>query len=285
MTGPIAGVIGMPVAQSLSPLVHGTWLKRFGLPGRYEKREILPERFQEDVTALLQDDGWVGMNVTVPHKETAYDFCRVLDDAAQRLGAVNTIIRHDDGRIEGRNTDLYGFRANLEQAHGWGGIGRGPAVVLGAGGAARAVVAALQDLGFSEIRIINRNQERAQALALDLARGQTTPMQLLDYNDMSDALSGADLLVNTTSLGMTGQPPIDIELDALPRRAMVTDIVYKPLETGLLAQARARSNPTVDGLGMLLHQAVPGFIAWFNPPEPPTVDAALRNTVLAALKG
>lgn len=282
--GPTAGVIGMPVAQSLSPLVHGTWLKRFGLPGQYLKREVAPDRFAVDVAALLGEERWVGMNVTVPHKETAFGFCTVLDDAADRLGAVNTIIRHPDGRIEGRNTDLYGFRTNLELAESWEDVGRGPAVVLGAGGAARAVVAAIQDLGFHEIRIVNRNQDRAQALSLDLARGQTAPMQILDYDDLPDALADCDLLVNTTSLGMTGQPALDIDLATLPRGAMVTDIVYKPLETGLLAQARQRGNPTVDGLGMLLHQAVPGFVAWFHPPEPPVVDADLRSIVLSAMK-
>lgn len=278
--GPIAGVIGYPIAQSLSPVLHGTWLKRFGLPGKYTKREIPPARFEADVTALLRDEGWVGMNVTVPHKEAAFAFCDRLDGSARRLGAVNTIVKGEDGAIEGRNTDLYGFKTNLETAEGWSETGRGVAVVLGAGGAARAVVAALQELGFAEIRIVNRTLARADALASDLA---------LDGSVLSVAthpvLGDCDCLVNTTSLGMSGQPPLEIDLSDLPTHAFVTDIVYKPLETGLLAAARARGNPTVDGLGMLLHQAVPGFEAWFHPPRRPNVDDALRQTVLEAMAG
>lgn len=277
--GPVAGVVGMPVAQSLSPVLHGTWLKRFGLPGRYERREIAPERFESDMTSLLQDEGWVGMNVTVPHKEAAFRFCDRLDQAARRLGAVNTVVRLPDGTIEGRNTDLYGFRRNLETAAGWGRIGRGPAIVLGAGGAARAVVAALQDLGFQEIRIVNRTVARAERLVEELSEAASARLMAVTAPDLSDC----DLLVNTTSLGMAGQPPLEIDLTVLPTSAFVTDIVYKPLETGLLAAARARGNPTVDGLGMLLHQAVPGFEAWFNPPETPQVDDDLRRVVLGAM--
>lgn len=278
--GPLAGVVGQPVTQSLSPVIHGTWLDRFGLPGRYVAREIGKSAFEVGARALLEEEGWVGMNVTVPHKEAAFAFCDTLDSAAKRLSAVNTIVRNGDGTIEGRNTDLQGFRANLEQAAGWRGAGAGPAVVLGAGGAARAVVAALQDLGFTEIRVLNRTVARAEALAADL----DMPNSLIRPLDLTpEALDGADLLVNTTSLGMTGQPPLDLDLAALPETAFVTDIVYKPIETDLLARARARGNPTVDGLGMLLHQAVPGFVAWFRPPEPPTVDEALRATVLRAM--
>lgn len=279
MTGPIAGVVGMPVAQSLSPVLHGTWLKRFGLPGRYERREIAPETFEADMTALLRDEGWAGMNVTVPHKEAAFRFCDRVDDSARRLGAVNTVVRLPDGTNEGRNTDLYGFRRNLETAPGWTGTGRGAAVVLGAGGAARAVVAALQDLGFAEIRIVNRTVARAERLSEDLAGSGRARLAAVT----APALEDCDLLVNTTSLGMTGQPPLEIDLAALPGSAFVTDIVYKPLETGLLAAARARGNATVDGLGMLLHQAVPGFEAWFHPPERPAVDDDLRRIVLGAM--
>lgn len=277
-----AGVVGQPIAQSLSPLIHGTWLKRFGIAGRYEAREIAKGAFAEGARALLQDEGWVGMNVTVPHKEAAHAFCDRLDPAAKRLRAVNTILRLPSGEIEGRNTDLHGFRANLEAAPDWAKIGRGPAVVLGAGGAARAVVAALQDLGFAEIRLLNRSMDRAETLAQDLSL-PIAPVLPSAMADLATALQGADLVVNTTSLGMIGQPELDIDLDPLPREALVTDIVYKPLETGILAQARQRGNPTVDGLGMLLHQAVPGFMAWFSPPSAPTVDADLRRVVLAAM--
>jgi shikimate dehydrogenase len=184
-----------------------------------------------------------------------------------------------DGTVEGRNTDLYGFRRNLETAEGWEAIGRGPAVVVGAGGAARAVVAALQDLGFAEIRLLNRSRDKADALAQELGGA-------IRANALANgpaALDGADLLVNTTSLGMVGEPPLELPLDRLPGTAFVTDIVYNPLETDLLGRARARGNPTVDGLGMLLHQAVPGFQAWFEPPEAPAVDGALRAAVLDAM--
>ncbi|WP_420419190.1 shikimate dehydrogenase [Pacificispira sp.] len=279
MSFPVAGVVGMPIAQSLSPVLHGTWLKRFGLPGRYERREIAPETFEADMTALLLDEGWAGMNVTVPHKEAAFRFCDRVDDSARRLGAVNTVVRLPDGTNEGRNTDLYGFRRNLETAPGWTGTGRGAAVVLGAGGAARAVVAALQDLGFAEIRIVNRTVARAERLIEDLAGSGRARLSAVTAPSLEDC----DLLVNTTSLGMTGQPPLEIDLAALPGSAFVTDIVYKPLETGLLAAARARGNATADGLGMLLHQAVPGFEAWFHPPERPAVDDDLRRIVLGAM--
>lgn len=278
--GPIAGVVGMPVAQSLSPLIHGHWLARFDLPGHYLRREISPDRFDADMTNLLDAGGWVGMNVTIPHKEAAHAFCTRRDLAAERLGAVNTIVRRGDGVIEGRNTDLHGFRANLVHADGWDDVGRGPAVVLGAGGAARAVVAALQDLGFSEVRVVNRTLSRAESLAADLQSNQA-PIRPME--SAAAALDGASLLVNTTSLGMVGQPTLEIDLAPLPRDAFVTDIVYKPLETELLARARARGHATVDGLGMLLHQAAPGFSAWFDPPEPPMVDAALRAVVLEAM--
>jgi shikimate dehydrogenase len=281
--GPIAGVIGQPIAHSLSPLIHGTWLKRFGLPGRYERREIAPDRFQEDVRSLLTQQGWVGMNVTLPHKQAAFNFCECLDDAARRLGAVNTMVTLPDGRIEGRNTDLYGFRTNLETAPGWSETGRGMALVLGAGGAARAVIAALQDLGFAKIYIANRSLDRAQELAANLSQNDPDTLYPVAWAGISDLLPSCDLLVNTTSLGMVGQPPLHLDLDPLPQSAFVTDIVYKPLETDLLAQARARGNATVDGLGMLLYQAIPGFQAWFNPPTPPVVDQALRDIVLGAM--
>ncbi|MDF1747234.1 MAG: shikimate dehydrogenase [Alphaproteobacteria bacterium] len=281
--GPIAGVIGQPIAHSLSPLIHTTWLKRFGLSGRYDRREIAPDRFAEDVRALLTQEGWVGMNVTLPHKQAAYEFCDCLDDSAQRLGAVNTIVTLPDGRFEGRNTDLYGFRTNLEQAEGWGRTGRGIALVLGAGGAARAVVAALQDLGFADICITNRTMDKAEALVETLTRSGDAPLRAVDWSDIQDLLASCDLLVNTTSLGMVGQPELKIDLTSLPQTAFVTDIVYKPLETALLAQARAQGNPVVDGLGMLLYQAVPGFQAWFNPPTAPQVDSDLRAIVLGAM--
>ena len=278
---PRAGVVGYPVAHSLSPMVHGHWLDLFGLPGSYVAHPIAPEDFTSEMTSLLGDQGWVGMNVTIPHKEAAHAFVDRRDSAATRLGAVNTILAHPTGEIEGRNTDLYGFRANLEASPAWGGIGRQRAVILGAGGAARAVVAALQDWGFDSMVIANRSRARAEALAEDLEVSNVT---IVDPGMAATALDGADLLVNTTSLGMTGQPPLDLAIDALPMTALVTDIVYKPLETDLLRRARLRGNPVVDGLGMLLHQAVPGFQAWFQPKDVPPVDNTLREKVLRALE-
>jgi shikimate dehydrogenase len=287
--GATAGVVGDPVAHSLSPVVHGTWLERFGLTGRYLRHRIPEGQFDREAAALLYDDGWAGMNVTVPHKEAARRFVEArggtLDPVAARLGAVNTIALDEHGRPEGRNTDQYGFAANLEADPAWQSVGRGAAVVLGAGGAARAVIGALAAWGFAEIRLANRSLERAHIAAETLGPALGASIEPLTLDRASDALEGADLLVNTTSLGMTGQPPLAIALDRLPGSALVTDIVYKPLETDLLARARTRGNPAVDGLGMLLHQAVPGFQAWFKPPQPPQVDADLRARVLAAMDG
>ena len=280
--GPKAGVVGQPVAQSLSPVIHGAWLKRLGLPGIYVAREIPRGAFEAGARALLMDEGWAGMNVTMPHKQAAFTFCGQLDSMSRRLRAVNTIIRLPDGTAKGLNTDPHGFRANMEQTEGWATVGRGPAVVLGAGGAARAVVAALQDLGFAEIRLLNRGAKRAETLADDLDLPDA-PIRPRAMGEIATVLDDADLLVNATSLGMTGQPPLDIDLASLPGTAFVADIVYRPLKTGLLARARARGNPCADGLGMLLHQAVPGFVAWFGPPQAPPVDATLRSTALAAL--
>jgi len=280
-----AGVLGWPIAHSLSPVIHGLWLKRFGIDGAYERVAVEPERFESETIRLLRDEGWRGMNVTAPHKEAAFRLVEHLDPAAARIGAVNTIVAGADGSIEGRNTDLYGFRRNLETAAGWDAVGRRAAVVIGAGGAARAVVCALLDLGFKEVRILNRTVEKARALRDDLGVEDGLRLAPLSMDWATQAMADADLLVNAASLGMAGRPALDLALDPLPRAAFVTDIVYAPLETDLLARARARGHATVDGLGMLLHQAVPGFEAWFDPPAPPQVDAELRAAVLAAMAG
>jgi len=274
-----AGVIGWPIGHSLSPIIHRYWLDYFGIEGRYEPVPVAPEDLETSVLHLIREDGWRGMNVTVPHKEAVVSLCDHVDEMAERLGAVNTLAVGPDGRIEGRNTDLYGFRRNLETAADWPNTGRDSAVVLGAGGAARAVVGALRELGFQRVDIVNRTKSKAEGLAALFGPGTFAA----DFNDLSDLLSGADLLVNTTALGMKGQPPLDIDLEPLPVTALVTDIVYNPLKTGILAAAEARGNPTVDGLGMLLHQAVPGFCAWFSPKETPTVTPELRAAVLKAM--
>jgi shikimate dehydrogenase len=268
----VAGVMGWPVGHSRSPLLHGHWLDRHQVDGAYVPMAVAPEHLERAIRALPAL-GFRGCNLTVPHKEAALAIVDEVEPLARRIGAVNTLVV-SNGRILGRNTDGIGFLENLKQGlPGWS-AARGPAVVLGAGGAARAVIVALADAGAPEIRIANRSPARAEALAAEFGR----PVVPVAWDARADALDGAALLVNTTTLGMSGQPPLALALDALPASALVTDIVYAPLETDLLARARARGNPVVDGLGMLLHQARPGFAAWFG--VVPEVDEALRRAVL-----
>lgn len=271
----LAGVMGWPVGHSRSPLLHGHWLARYGIDGAYVPLAVPPERIEQALRALPAL-GFRGCNVTVPHKEAAFRLVDRLDRTAQRIGAVNTIIVAEDGSLEGRNTDGYGFWENLRQlAPADCQPQTGPALVLGAGGAARAIITALLDQGVPEIRLVNRTRARAEELAtaLDDAR-----VRVADWQDRAVLLDGAHLLVNTTTQGMQGQPPLEIDLASLPATALVTDIVYTPLMTDLLAQAQRRGNAIVDGLGMLLHQARPGFHAWFG--TDPQVDEALRRHVL-----
>ncbi|NKB55479.1 MAG: shikimate dehydrogenase [Alphaproteobacteria bacterium] len=266
----IAGVMGWPVGHSRSPRLHGYWLNQYGIDGAYIPLPVSPDRFSAALAGLAAA-GFRGVNVTVPHKEQAYAACTVLDDHAKRIGAVNTITFDEGGGILGSNTDAFGFIENIRQDAEWDG---GISVVLGAGGAARAICVALIDAGSAEIRIVNRTIGRAEKLAREFG----PLIRVIDWDNRSDALSEASILVNSTSLGMTGQAPLDLDLGALPREAIVNDIVYAPLETDLLAAARARGNPVVDGLGMLLHQARPGFEAWFG--ERPDVTQDLRQFVL-----
>ena len=272
-TAKLAGVMGWPVTYSKSPRLHGYWLERHGIDGAYVPLPVRPESFASAIRGLAEA-GFCGVNLTLPHKQAALDVCDTLDSLAERIGAVNTVIFRD-GQLEGRNTDAIGFLENLRQgAPAWQ-PQAGPAVVLGAGGAARAVVAALADAGVSEIRLTNRTAERAEVLAEALG----APLTIVPWEARAAALSDTALLVNTTSLGMTGQPALDLSLAALPTDAAVTDAVYSPLETPLLRDARARGNQAVDGLGMLLHQARPAFEAWFG--IRPEVTAELRAFVLA----
>jgi shikimate dehydrogenase len=232
---------------------------------------VRPEALSAGLRALT-DLGFRGANVTVPHKEAALAVCDEVDALARRIGAVNTIAI-SDGKLSGSNSDAFGFLENLrDRAPGWR-ADRAPAVVLGAGGAARAVVAALVDAGAPEVRLVNRTAERAEALAAAIGG----PIRVYPWSERAGGLDGGGLLVNATTLGMTGQPALELDLGALPADAVVNDIVYAPLETPLLAAARARGNPVVDGLGMLLHQARPGFEAWFG--VRPEVTAALRAFV------
>ncbi|MBD3661918.1 MAG: shikimate dehydrogenase, partial [Arenibacter algicola] len=232
-----AGVMGWPVDHSLSPVVHGYWLDQFGIAGEYVRIPVEPNDFSAKVRAL-RADGFVGCNVTVPHKEAALLVVDEADEQARRIGAVNTIRVRDNGSLYGFNTDGFGFLENLRQGRMGFNAATGPAVVLGAGGAARAVVAALLDAGAPEVRLVNRTLDRARELAVDLMGLGAGTLTVADWDTRAGALEGAALLVNTTTLGMTGKPLLDLDLHDLPPDAVVNDIVYAPLETDLLARAR-----------------------------------------------
>jgi shikimate dehydrogenase len=267
----VAGLIGWPVSHSRSPRLHGYWLAEHGIDGAYVPLPVAPEKLEPAVRGLAAA-GLAGVNVTIPHKQAVLPLCDRLDDAARRIGAVNLLVFAEDG-IAGGNTDSFGFMANLKAAApAWNAAA--PAVLLGAGGGARAVAVGLIDAGVPELRLANRNRARAEQLAAELG-GVVT---VLAWEERAAALAGAGLVVNSTSLGMSGQPPLDLALDDLPGDAVVADLVYSPLETALLAAARARGCVGVDGLGMLLHQARPCFAAWFGPD--PQVTENLRAFVL-----
>lgn len=269
----IAGVFGWPVEHSRSPRLHGYWLEAYGIDGAYIPLPVRPEHF-EQVLRLLPALGFAGANVTLPHKEAALKAVDESSALARRIGAVNTVIVRDDGSLYGDNTDAEGFVANLrEGAPGWD-AGTGPAVILGAGGVARAVGVALLDAGAPEIRIVNRTASRAEKLAREL--GSHAKVSL--WVDRAHVLAEAALLVNATLLGMDGQAPLDIDLRLLAKNAVVTDTVYTPLETPLLRMAAERGNIAVDGIGMLLHQGRRGFEAWYG--VAPEVTPELRTFVL-----
>ncbi|WP_417667842.1 shikimate dehydrogenase [Roseibium sp.] len=271
-----AAITGWPVAHSRSPLVQGYWLKKHGIDGEYGRCAVEPETADE-FYRNFKNSGLSGGNVTVPHKEVAAKACDWLDEAAQAMGAVNTLWLDDDGKLCGANTDGIGFLGNLDQmAPGWD---DNPcrAIVLGAGGASRAVIWSLLSRGFQEVHIFNRTAEKARDLVAQF--GPKTFAH--SWDKVEDFLGTADILVNTTSLGMTGKPPLEIDISSLPKTALVTDAIYVPLKTDLLRKAEAQGNRTVDGLGMLLHQAVPGFARWFG--VRPEVDDELRALVLADL--
>lgn len=272
-----AGVMGWPVDHSLSPRVHGFWLKQHAIDGSYVRIPVEPQNLESKLRAL-KSDGFVGCNITVPHKEAALKIVDEVHPLALRIGAVNTVVVREDGSLYGFNTDGFGFLENLRQGYPKYSPAKGPAVVLGAGGAARAVVAALLDGGVPEVRILNRTLDRAQDLGAQLAGIGSGTITVIPWDNRADALNGAALLTNTTTLGMQGKPPLELDIDELPLDCLVNDIVYAPLQTDLLARAKARNNPVVDGLGMLLHQARPGFEAWFG--RMPDVTQALRDYVL-----
>jgi shikimate dehydrogenase len=275
----LAGIMGWPVAHSRSPALHNFWLDEHGIDGAYLPLPVHPDQLEQALRALPVL-GFRGCNLTIPHKQMALPIVDRVEPLARRIGAINTVIVEADGSLTGCNTDVYGFRESLhDSAPAWDPM-TGPAVVLGAGGAARAVVAALTEARVAEIRLVNRTQDRAERVAEDLAAGPSR-ISTHSWNARDAVLAEAGLLVNTTSLGMTGEPELIIDLARLPKQAIVVDIVYVPLETALLAAARRRGQHAVDGLGMLLHQGRPGFEAWFGTPVRATRE--LRAAVLATL--
>lgn len=269
----LAGVFGWPVQYSQSPRLHGFWLHKHQIDGAYVPLAVQPDDFETALRALPKL-GFAGANVTAPHKEQTFQLVDRVDAVAKRLAAVNTIVVEADGSLTGSNTDGFGFIENLTAGAPEWQAKTGPAVVLGAGGAARAIVAALLDAGVPELILLNRTRQRADELAAEIGGN----ISVIDWAERSECLDSANLLVNTTTLGMSGKGQLDISLEPLPTNAVVTDIVYAPLKTPLLAQAEQRGNQIVDGLGMLLHQARPGFESWFDQPVKVTDD--LREFVL-----
>lgn len=270
---PLAGVIGTPIAHSKSPQIHMHWLKTYGIKGYYVPMDVSADDL-ETVVRTLPKAGFVGVNITVPHKEKVLEIADLVTDRATLIGAANTLIFRKDGKIHADNTDGVGFVRNLRQnAPNWN-PAAGPAALLGAGGAARAVISALLESGVPEIMISNRTRVRAEALKTEFGKR----LVVVDWVQAGNMLEEAAMVVNTTSLGMIGKPPLRVPLDGLRKGTLVTDLVYAPLKTQLLAEAEKLECITVDGLGMLLHQAVPAFERWFG--VRPEVDSATRAAAL-----
>ncbi len=268
-----AGVIGHPIGHSKSPLIHGYWLKKYGIAGDYSRYDIAPENLARDVDHLIKE-GIQGFNVTIPHKQTILKLCSELSPEAEKIGAVNTVIVRADGTLFGANTDGFGFIHNIRDSVRNFDFSRKPAVILGAGGAARSIVCALIEQNCPEIIICNRTKDRAEALAQEF--GVTSA----DWDERDFLVRNAGLFINTTSLGMVGQPPLIIDLKYADPELLVCDIVYVPLMTDLLRQAQGTGLRIVTGIGMLLHQARPGFEVWFG--KSPEVTDDLRNLLLNA---
>lgn len=271
---PLAAVLGAPIGHSKSPILHGHWLRTMGIRGHYIPIELGDQTFEEGIRGL-QTLGFRGANVTLPFKERAFAIANTHTDRALRIGAANTLT-FTDGRIHADNTDSYGFLNNLQQHVPDWSAETGPALVVGAGGASRAIIVGLIDAGAPEVRLANRTRARAQQLADEFG----PKISVIDWSDLTPALDGVATLVNTTSIGMGGAGELPIDLAAADKTTVVTDIVYTPLNTPLLHAASTVGLRTVDGLGMLLHQAVPGFEAWFG--QTPVVDEALRQAILTA---
>ena len=270
-----AGVIGDPVAHSLSPVIHGHWLESYTVKGAYEARHITPEALENGVQQLV-NEGWTGFNVTLPHKLAILRLCATYDRTATQVGAANTITIDKDGLLHASNSDVYGFLQHLKTS--WSNFGDcdKAALILGAGGAARAAIYALLSAGWRDVRIANRTAHKAEALAHEFGITQ------IEWERIEAALPETGLLVNTTALGMHGHPDPDIDVAYMPQKTAVYDIVYRPLETTLLHNARAANLTAVDGLGMLVQQAKPGFMRWFG--VEPVIDDALMNKLYAALE-
>jgi shikimate dehydrogenase len=276
----LAGIVGWPVSQSRSPLIHNHWIQAHGLNGRYVYLPVNPENSQNlrDAVAGMRAMGYAGCNLTMPHKVAVLPMIDRIDSAAKVIGAVNTLVFESDGELVGYNTDGFGFIQSLKDAKPSWRADDGPIVVLGAGGASRAIVYALLQNGAKEIRLINRTAATAQAVADEFG----PPIQAIAWEQRGEALAGCATLINTTSQGMYGQPALAIDLKHLPSHALVSDAIYVPLETPLLLTARARGNLTVNGLGMLLNQARPAFNAWFG--VMPSVSPELIKSVQSTLE-
>ena len=272
----LAGIIGWPVSHSRSPGIHNYWIKKYGLTGAYVQLSVAPGTLNQAIPGL-KALGFRGCNITLPHKVDALKLVDEIDALARRMGAMNTIVVQSDGSLKGFNHDGFGYIQSLLDAQPDWRADAGPITVLGAGGAARAVVLSLADCGAKEIRLLNRTDAKAGALAAEFG----SPVKAVPWSDRHAALADAALLVNTTSQGMHGQPALELDLATLPRHALVSDVIYVPLETPLLAAARQRGNPTVNGLGMLLNQARPAFQAWFG--VMPEITPELRRAIEATL--
>jgi len=270
---PLAGVIGSPIAHSKSPQLHGHWLKTYGIQGHYVPMDVSADNL-EKVLETLPKMGFVGVNITVPHKEKVMDFADLVTDRATLIGAANTLTFQTDGKLRADNTDGYGFIENLRHNAPQWNVKSGPAAILGAGGAARAVIASLLEAGVPQIYLSNRTRIRAEALQSEFGKR----IEVVEWVQAGNMLEDCATVVNTTSLGMLGKPPLRVPLDGLRKEALVTDLVYAPLKTRLLAEAEQVGCTTVDGLGMLLHQAVPAFERWFG--VRPEVDTATRAAAL-----
>ena len=264
-------LIGHPVGHSRSPAIHNHWIAQYGLRGQYDAHEVPPERLKESLLRLI-NEGYTGFNVTIPHKQAVMALCDEIDMTVRAIGAVNTIKVGDDGRLYGYNTDAFGFIENIRQSAPGFDFSSGAALVLGAGGAARAVAYGLQQAGTRDVRIANRTRERTEELARDFGA------RIIDWEGREDAAKDIALLVNTTSLGMKGQPPLEFDVSVLPERTLVNDIVYNPLETKLLRNAAAHGLKTVGGLGMLLYQAAAAFEIWFG--RRPEITADLYDKII-----